>query len=356
MFVTLALFVTVLATATLPAAHPGDSPTTYWLVAAATAVAFFLSLLAHELAHALVARGYGMDVKRITLWMLGGVTELGGPCPSARADALVALAGPVTSLGIGALTAVLALWVGTSGLVGTALVWLASVSVMLAVFNLLPGAPLDGGRLVRALLWWHYHDRDRAAVLAAGAGRVLGYVLIALGVLNALSGLPTGWWLALVGWFILSGASAERAAAGDEHLVGLTVADVMTPVSLVAPGWWTVDQLVEHLSPPLMATGVFPVVDLAGRTSGVCTFADLENVPPRHRVDTQIGTLAARRASPLVVTPASSAAEIVDGIRAHGGVAVVEEANHPVGVVTALELSRAVHLSVLGWRTAPHRP
>lgn len=119
---------------------------------------------------------------------------------------------------------------------GVALVWLASVNVVLALFNLLPGAPLDGGRLLRAVMWWRYQDRDRAAVLAARAGRVLGYVLIAIDVFNAHSGLAAGLWLALVGWFILSGANAEPAAAGDEHLTGLKVADVMTPVSVLAPG------------------------------------------------------------------------------------------------------------------------
>jgi Zn-dependent protease/CBS domain-containing protein len=355
-FVTLGLFVILLATATLPEAHPGDTRTAYWLVASGTAVVFFLSLLAHELAHALVARGYGMQVNRITLWLLGGVTDLASHSPTARADAVVALAGPLTSLGIGAVTAVLAVWVGTSGLLGTALVWLASISVVLAVFNMLPGAPLDGGRVLRALLWWHYQDRDRAAVHAARTGRVLGYLLIIIGVLDAVAGVATGWWLALVGWFILSGASAEQAAAGNQHLVALNAADVMTPAPVVAPAWWTVEQLVAHLSPTSMANGVFPVVDLTGHTTGVCTFADLEHVPANHRAGTQLAALAARRPYPVVVTPDANAAEIVAQIRPHGGVAVVEEANHPVGVVTALELSRAAHLSVLGWRTAPRGP
>jgi len=355
-FVTIGLFATMLATATLPQAHPGDTRTAYWLVAVGTAVAFFLSLLAHELAHALVARGYGMEVKRITLWMLGGVTELGSPSPSARADALVALAGPVTSLGIGAVTAVVAVGVGTSGLVGTALVWLAWVSVVLAVFNLLPGAPLDGGRLLRAVMWWRYQDRERAAVLAARAGRLLGAVLIAIGLVNVFAGYGAGLWLALVGWFILSGASAEQAAAGDDHLTGLKAGDVMTPVAVVAPAWWTVERFVAELSPTRLAAGVFPIVDIEGHTAGVVTLADLEAVPARHRVDTQLGALAARRIAPVVVTPGTDAAEVAAQIRPHRGVAVVEEASHPVGVVTTLELSRATHLSLLGWRTAPHGP
>jgi Zn-dependent protease/CBS domain-containing protein len=351
--VAVGLFATLLATGTLPGAHPGDTRTAYWLVAVGTAVVFFLTLLAHELAHALVARAYGMQVKRITLWMLGGVTQLGGPSPTARADALVALAGPAVSLGIGAVSAILAAMVGTSGLVGTALVWLASVSVLLAVFNLLPGAPLDGGRVLRALLWWRYQDRDRAAMVAARAGRLLGYILIVVGLLNVLAGIAAGLWLALVGWFILSGANAEQSAAGDEHLTGLTAADVMTPTSVLAPAWWTVEQFVAQLSPTRITAGVFPVADLNGHTDGVVTLADLEVVPAKHRVDTQLGALAARRVSPVIVTPDVDAAEVAAQIRLAGGIAVVERAGRPIGVITAQELSRAAHLSILGWRTAP---
>jgi Zn-dependent protease/CBS domain-containing protein len=352
--VVVGLFAALLATATLPQGHPGDSRTAYWVVALGTTVVFMLTLLAHELAHALVARAYGMQVRRITLWVLGGVTDLGGPSPTARADAFVALAGPGTSLVLGAASAVLALAVGTSSLVGTALVWLASVSVLLAGFNLLPGAPLDGGRVLRALLWWRCGDRHRATVVAAHAGRLLGYFLIAVGLLNAMVGFGEGLWLLLVGWFILSGATAEQRAVGDEQLSGMTAADVMTSTPVRAPSWWTVDQLVAQLSPTRIAGGIFPVEDIDGRTAGVITLADLERVPEAHRGDTRIDSLALRHPSPVVIAPDTDAAEVAALIRPHGGVAVVEQADRPVGLVTARELSRAVHLSALGWRTAPH--
>jgi Zn-dependent protease len=355
-FVTVGLFTVVLATGTLPQAHPGDPGAAYWLTAIGTALALFVSLLAHELAHAVVARGFGVEVKRVTLWLLGGVTQLGGSSPTARADAVIAVVGPVTSLGFGLVSAVLAVWVGTSGLVGTALTWLASVSLVLAVFNLLPGAPLDGGRLLRAFLWWRYQDRDRAAERAAQSGKVLGYLLIVWGVLMAIAGEAAGLWLALVGWFILSGASAEQAAAADEHLADLVAVDVMTPVQVVAPAWWTVEQLVEHLSPGRVAVGVFPIVDLTGHTQGICALADLDTVPPTHRADTRLVALAARHVPPVIVTPDTSATEIAAQIRPRRGIAVVEDMNHPVGVVTELELGRAAHLSLLGWRTASHTP
>lgn len=355
-FLTVGLFTVVLAVGTLPQMHPGEPSAAYWVTAVATASALFVSLLAHELAHAVVALGFGVEVKRVTLWLLGGFTQLGGSSPTARADALIAVAGPVTSLALGLVSALLAVVVGTSGLAGTALVWLASVSVLLAVFNLLPGAPLDGGRLLRAFLWWRLQDRERAAERAAQAGKVLGYLLIVWGLLLTLVGEPAGLWLALVGWFVLSGASAERAAAADEHLADLVAADVMTPVQVVAPTWWTVEQLVAHLSPNRLAAGVIPTVDLTGRTTGICALADLDTVPATHRGDVTLAALAARHAAPVLVTPETSAADIAARIRPRRGIAVVQDMDHPVGVVTELELGRAAHLSLLGWRTAPHTP
>ena len=258
----------------------------------------------------------------------------------------------MTSLGFGLGTA-LAVVVGTSGLLGTALVWLATVSIVLAAFNLLPGAPLDGGRLLRAFLWWRYQDRDRAAERAARSGKMLGVVLVGLGMFEVLAGVASGLWLAVVGWFNLSGASAEQAAAADEHLADLKAVDVMTPVQVVAPAWWTVDRFVEHLSPTGVASGVFPIVDLMGHTTGICILADLDTVPAAHRSDTQLGSLAARHVPPLVVEPDARAAELAAQIRSRRGVAVVEDSNHPVGVVTEVELGRAAHLTLLGWHTAP---
>jgi len=127
----------------------------------------------------------------------------------------------------------------------------------------------------------------------------------------------------------------------------------MTPTSALAPTWWTVEQFVAQLSPTRITAGIFPITDLDGHTARVVTLADLEMVPPKHRVNTQLGALAARRVSPVIVTPDVDAAEVAGQIRPHGGIAVVERANRPIGVITALELTRAAHLSVLGWRTAP---
>ena len=197
----------------LPGLVPHQSAAVYWAVAVPGAVAFLAALLAHELAHSLVARHHGVPVTSITLWALGGVSELGGEPPTARADLLIAAAGPATSLATGLVFGGLAAAVRAGGgpvIAVATLGWLAVMNVFLAVFNLLPGAPLDGGRILRAVLWMRHGDRARATQSAAAAGRVLGAVLIAAGVAELLFwGDADGLWLALIGMFVMSAATAE---------------------------------------------------------------------------------------------------------------------------------------------------
>jgi len=350
--ITVGLFIAVLAKVTLPGVSPGWSQSSYWLTAAVTSVVFLLTLLAHELAHAVVARAYGMQVKRVTLWLLGGMTELGGASPSPRAEALMAGAGPAASLVTAAVSALLALVVGPTSIVGTALVWLATVSLVLAVFNLLPGSPLDGGRLLHAFVWWRVRDRERAGLVAAASGRVIGYVLIAIGFVDVLLGLPTGLWLALVGWFVMSGASAERAAMSDQHLAGLTAGEIGRP-AYPAPQWWTFDALLTRMPAGPAVSGVIPVVDLDSRVAGVVTVGDLERIPVARRSTVTLGELAARRPRPVLLDPGADLGGAIEGIRRAGGVAVVVDGDVPTAVITADDLARAIRLSLLGWHSRP---
>jgi len=344
-----ALFADALAVSILPAAQPGRPAALYWLAGTGTALAFFAFLLAHELAHTVVARHYGVGVRSVTLWLLGGVSDLANEPPTARVDALIAAAGPAASLLLGTVSWTIAAWL-SPGLLAASLAWLGAVSVLLAVFNLLPGAPLDGGRLLRALLWGHYHDRARAAAVAARTGRGLGFALGFLGVLELLTGSVAGLWLVLLGWFIAGAASAEQAAASSEVLRGMHAADAMTPVLLAAPEWWTVEQFLAQL--PVRATGqaVYPLVDLPGQVTGALTLRELANVPPGQRADRRLREVPAGRPTPLVVTPDADLAEIARALPLHGGLAIVAEMGHPVGSITQLEVARAADLAGLRWR------
>jgi len=185
-----ALFTDMLAVGWLPAVIPHQSAGLYWAVAVAGAVLFIAALAAHEIAHAIVARRRGVQVRSITLWALGGIAELAGEPPTARADVQIALAGPATSLAAGIVFGGAAIldrsWHGPA-VVTAALAWLSVMNVALALFNLLPGAPLDGGRILRGLLWKRSGDRQRASRTAARSGQVLGIGISAIGVLELLA-------------------------------------------------------------------------------------------------------------------------------------------------------------------------
>ena len=356
--VTLVLFADVLAASALPLARPGASAFAYWLTGVLTAAAFLATVLAHELSHAVVARHYGVRVNKVTLWMLGGMTELEDEPPTPRADALIAFAGPGTSLVIGGVCAGLAWAVGSSGLPGAALVWMAWISVFLGVFNLLPGTPLDGGRLLRALFWWHYHDRTRAVAAAARAGKVVGITLVMLGLLEVMAGALSGVWLALIGWFIINAATAEQSATLLAELGDLRADDVMSVSSVGSPEWWTVKQMLDQLSPHQVIRPVFPLVDFEGHPSGVITLRELERVPADSRDDTRLrDLLGPRRIPPVLVARDVQATDVARSLRLSGGIViVVDEANHPIGVITDADLVQAAHLAHLGFHRHQELP
>lgn len=200
--VVLLLFSWSLAT-TLSATAPGHATSAYWLAGLRGAAMLTGCLLAHELTHAIVARRAGVEVKEVRLWLFGGIARLGGEAGDPRADLRIAASGPAVSLGLAALfaitAAVLQRLTGAGLLVATAW-WLAAINVILGVFNLIPGAPLDGGRILRAYLWRRHGDRLRATVGAAQAGRVVGapsrtssrVTLSANGIRRIRSRPPTG--------------------------------------------------------------------------------------------------------------------------------------------------------------------
>ena len=184
-------------------------------------VAFFASILAHELGHAFTARRYGVNTESIDLWALGGVARLDRESPTPRADGVIALAGPAVSLVIGLATFGVAVATGSA-----VLGWLGLVNLLLAVFNMLPGAPLDGGRVLRAYRWSRTGDRYRAMRDAGNVGRVLGWSLGIIGLAMMLYGLP-GIFLALVGVFIALNARAEIAVSYiGQSLDGIKVGDL----------------------------------------------------------------------------------------------------------------------------------
>jgi Zn-dependent protease len=348
-----------LAVAILPASAPDRPATLYWLTAFVAAALFLASLLAHELSHALVALHYRMRVQRVTLWLLGGVAELGGVPPSPRADLLVALAGPLASLACTAVfagAAVLTQLLAPSSIAVSALGWLAAVNAVLAVFNLLPGAPLDGGRVLRAVLWWRRHDRASAQLTAARVGMVIGGLLIVLGAFEVLaSGNFRGLWSALIGWFLISAAGAERVDARVRDLLReVPVEAVMT----VNPSCGYSEQTVESFIQTVVGQHPYrryPVLTFDGAVAGMVTLSGLAGVPAPERTSLRLGQIATPTGRVPVVAPAQPIAEVAARVPPPGsGLALVVDGGRLRGVVSGGDIARAMELAALGVQPAPN--
>lgn len=341
-----------LALGRFPLVLPGRGTAAYVAAGLAAAVAFLASLLAHEMAHALVARRNGVEVEGITLWLLGGVARLKGGARSAGAEFRIAGVGPLTSLVLGVLLggcAILARSLGADGLPVAVLEYLAGINVLLALFNLVPAAPLDGGRLLRALLWRLRGDPWSSAVTAARAGRLFGFGLIALGFFQVVTGRGFGGlWLALVGLFVVNAASAEEQHARlSGRIGGLRVGAVMSSPALVADPETTVDRFLHEVA-LVQRFSTYPLVDAAGALVGLVTLNRLRSVPPHLRATTRLREVAC----PLPEIPLGRPDEPLTDLlpRLEGcsdGRAVVLDGSRVVGVVSPTDVARTLQLADL---------
>lgn len=353
------------STGVLPAAVPGLEGLTYWLVGAVGTVVFLASLLGHELSHSLVARRNGLRVDGITLWLFGGVARLDGEPKGPGAEFRIAAAGPLASVVFGG-----ALWglaVGLRAIGGpevwvVMLGWLGLINVVLAVFNLLPGSPLDGGRILGSVLWKLKGDRAWGRWGAAQVGQVLAVLLIAAGIAEmwftrSLGGL----WTALIGWFLLNAARAEAAYYRAERAVGgLTVAGAMlTPVQ-VATTWSTIDRVVEGPFAHTSQSAV-PVVDGTGQVRGLLLMAAVKRLPAEQWANTQAVDVMVPLVGIAILDPAEP---MTEALRQMGswGYGLVLSGRELVGMLGPHEVRRAVELGSArrggrnGWSAGPPPP
>ncbi|MFY2862088.1 site-2 protease family protein [Mycobacterium sp. THU-M104] len=331
---------------TLPSAVKGYSPAGYWLAGACGALVLLASLLAHELAHAVVARRVGVSVGSVTLWLFGGVTTLGGEAKTPKAAFRIAIAGPATSLALaamfGGLVAGLQAAHAAPIVVGVSS-WLAMINLVLGLFNLLPGAPLDGGRVLRAYLWRRHGDVVRAGIGAARAGRVVAYVLIALGLAEFVTGsLVGGVWLAFIGWFIFAASREEETRISTQQLfAGVRVADAMTARPHRAPGWISVDDLIQRY---VLGDrhSAYPVEDRDGSIVGLVTLAQLRDVAPVRRPTTTVNDIALPLHAVPTAAPQESLSALLERMAAVGprSRALVVDGGQVVGIVTPSDITR----------------
>ncbi len=249
-FLIFALLTWMLAGTYYPSEFKNWPPLLYWLVGAVTAIMLFASVLLHELGHSVVALRYKIPVRSITLFIFGGVAQIGAEPPSAIAEFLIAIAGPLVSLGLAIFFyAVQPVVAGVEPLLGLVM-YLAYINLALVLFNLIPGYPLDGGRVFRAIVWAVTKDMRRATLTAATAGRFFGFMFIFYGVWQMFTGnLGGGVWIAFIGWFLDNAASAQMQQTMIQGLLaGHSVAQAMSTHCTVVPEELTLEQLVdEHI-------------------------------------------------------------------------------------------------------------
>ncbi|MFG2030751.1 site-2 protease family protein [Streptomyces sp. NPDC048825] len=343
----------------LPETYPGRAWAVYWAAGLCTAVIFFASLLAHELADAVVARRNGVEVDDIVLWLLGGAARLKSEASSPGRELRIAGVGPLVSLLLGGLFT-LATWLldlaSASGIVVEMAAWLAGINVLLAVFNALPAAPLDGGRLLRAFLWWRTGDRLRATAGATAAGRVFGWLLVVLGLVAFMrTGAFGGLWLALIGWFLITAATAEgRQAQLRGVLAGVPVRDAMTPEPLTVSAETTVAGFLTDARYRYRHSA-FPVTE-DGAPVGLVTLDSARRVPQAEAHAVTVRDVMVSLSQTTVVEPDSPLVDLLPRMEpgAEHRVLVMDQ-GRLVGIVSLSDVSRAVTwlMNTAGRRSGP---
>ena len=279
-FLIFALLTWMLAVGYFPKEFKGWEVWEYWVVSAVTSILFFLSVLIHELGHSTIAIHYKLKVRRITLFIFGGIAEITQEPKKAVEEFWIAIAGPITSFLLALVFYLIAKAFAGIKPVYALFQYLALINFILALFNLIPGFPLDGGRVFRAIVWGISKDFQKSTRIAAIVGRFFGFFLILIGVFWMMAGdLIDGLWLAFIGWFLES-AAASQLQMQELHklLAGHTVYDAMTRSFGIVPADMTISELMSN---EILSRGrrFFIVRNEDNSINGMLTIHSLKKVP-----------------------------------------------------------------------------
>lgn len=346
-FLILAFVAYTLSEGFFPDGYEDWSTGVYWAVGITSALLLFLTVLIHELAHALVAKRRGLDVPRITLFIFGGVSHLGRQPSSAGEEFQIAAAGPATSLVIAIATGLGALLLrGANEQAEAILFYLAFVNAALAVFNILPGFPLDGGRVLRSIAWKKTGSFRRATRVASGVGEIFGYGLLAVGFFLLLGGLLfDGLWLMFIGWFLLGAARGEAANLQLEGVLrGLTARDVMrADFPSVVPGA-PLQTIVDDV---MVGQGERAVmVANGGAVLGILTVTDVRAIPRDEWRATPAQAAMTPRDRIVTVVAATPAVEVLVliGEKRLNQIPVLDD-GRMIGMITRREILERLQLA-----------
>lgn len=327
-----------LATDVFPASLPGRSHGLYLVMGVLAALTFFLSILLHELGHSLVSQRCGIPVPRITLLFIGGIAEISREPDNAKAELKIAAGGPVVSLLLALLYAGVAFLAWALGWPEVSLIcqWLAFVNVSLVVFNAIPGYPLDGGRILRALIWARTKNLRQATYITTRIGVGFAYVLIALGVVALFQGMWNAFVFFLIGIFLKGAAESGYANTVYHALLGnVRVGEIMTRDPVCIPAHTPLSLAVDEF---FLARNhvAYPVVDSDGTFRGLVRLEYFKALPREKWPYTSAGDLAACHDQALCAIEATASAELAMRRLAagQGRLAVLDAAGHVAGILT----------------------
>lgn len=344
------LFTWLLGDSYFPEVVHGISPATSYALGLASVLLLFVSILAHEFGHALVARRHGIEIEEIDLWLLGGVSRMRGEAHEPDDELRYAIAGPAVTAVIAACFGLAAALLpsSTPAIVRALIEYQAYVNVAILVLNLLPAFPLDGGRVLRALMWRRSGQVGRATERAASIGRGFGYVMIALGGVELLSGAPEGLWLALIGFFIVMAAGQQAMGAQVQAaLSGVHARDLMSTPVVSIPERASATQALTDWFVPYRYTA-FPVVDDDGQAVGLLSLPQIERLTRQQRATRWAGEIADRDPS-LLVDGEEDVVRLLERpafIRV-GRAVVIDEGRRPIGLVSITDVQRTLRASQL---------
>lgn len=329
-----------------PTQFPQFSFATNIAVGIVTSILFFMSLIAHELMHSIIAKNNGLDVKKITLFIFGGVSQLSDEPQTPGVEFKMAAAGPATSLLLGAvffgLTALLIRF-GASAVFWGPFQWLAYINVVLGVFNLLPGFPLDGGRVLRAALWGALKDVKRATRAASVTGQLFAGVLIFLGFLIVITGQIGGLWWIVVGWFLYQAAiQSYQQLLARESLRGVIVSQVMITNVVSVPPELSLQELMDGY---FLRYGFKRIPVTKGRSLiGMVGLTDLYKIPSQTWDSIEVNKLTRAVSPEITVAPGEDVMKALMKMGEHdlGQLLVVSDTHRLVGVVSRRDILKQI--------------
>lgn len=349
-FAIVALITWSLGASYYPDAVHGIAPLGAYGLGLASALLLFASILAHEFGHAIVARRRGIEIEGIDLWLLGGVARMSGRPHTAQDELRFSLAGPLVTALVALVFSALALALPSSApeALKALIAYQAEVNGLILVFNLVPAFPLDGGRVARALLWRHRGDLRSATDTAASLGRGFGYLLIGGGVLLWLYGAPTGLWFAVIGFFLVSAAGAERVQEQVlSTFAGIRARDLMSAPAVTLRADASLSEA--QASFVRYRFTAFPVVGADGRAVGLLSIDQLQRFPDSRWAAITVGTVAHTDRALMVHAQAEVSGMLEQAtFERVGRAAVLDDDGRPIGLLSLTDVQRALRAGRLG--------